>query len=375
MRWLIGVGFLCAQPLPDSINFYGTQGETLQVVFQVLSTGWTAALKQRTAGHWQTFRLDTLNIDSTGRPTRYIRYQLHQANWLPETRWQLTYPFSDLIICTIETYQEEHQTFIPQQRLYMWGMPPRWDSLLMGWLAVIGLGWNHPIGSLLCPHPALAHDRLWGDSLLVEEFLPVEQVFIAHSGYIRTIAPSHDTLHIFAHQGRERAHIGYRLLYKNEAGMLTFTQDSVCGTSFCTAEKRLLTYTQGGLVKRDSLIVKSYSNAGVPLNEMNLTRHYEWSSEGLLQKAHYPMGVYEVFYGSQVVSVKKPWHRSPLVASEGYIKGLIPNQIYTLWDLYGRCVWRGEADWEGKSLLPPTLSQGLYILRSGEYQMKVFWRW
>lgn len=356
---------LLAQPLPDEITFWGAGGDSVWAVCRTFRGGWQAATFHKRGGLWVPLSRDTFYLDTLRRLTRYVRYAVQSEDTIPVARWRLDYLQSHLTTCTIELYNDQLGTFVPQQRLYLWGTTTRWDSLLRGWLSLLGLGWSLYEGALLSPHPALSENALWGDSLLVEEYLSDVQLFVATGGYVRHSGSPCDTLIIYALQNGERLPQGWRLLCPH-TGALLYSRDSVCTPTACTAEERFLTYNSSGYVIADSTVGRNYTRQGQPLGTITFPRRYVWDSEGRLIEATYAGGTYRLTYGGQVVTLampREPQHPVGLPCPAG--------ASVELYDLQMRLLWRGEVQVEGTFTFPGSLPPGVYLLRCGTYSCRV----
>lgn len=368
MRMLLICGWgvcLFSQPLPDEIIFQAAGGDSVRAVCRTFREGWHAETFHKSGGLWVPLSRDTFYVDTLRRLTRYVQYAVQSGDAVPAARWRLDYPQPDLATCTIELYNDPPGTFVPQQRLYLWGTANRWDSMLRGWVGLLGLGWSLYEGALLSPYPALSENDLWGDSLLIEEYLPDVQLFVATGGYVRYSGSTCDTLLIYALQNGQRISQGWRLLCAGGNDTLLYSRDTACTASTCTAEERFLSYDAGGRLVIDSVMVRTYTTQGQIIGSISLPRRYVWDTGNRLIQAIYPGGEYRLTYGGQVVALHMPgWdqHRNFSQCPAG-----AAVQIY---DLQMRLLWTGEVAGDGSFSPPEALPPGMYILRCGEWSVR-----
>lgn len=337
----------------------------MRAVCRTFREGWHAETFRKSGGLWVPLSRDTFYVDTLRRLIRYVQYAVQSGDAVPAARWRLDYPQPDLATCTIELYNDPPGTFVPQRRLYLWGTANRWDSMLRGWVGLLGLGWSLYEGALLSPYPALSENDLWGDSLLMEEYLPDVQLFVATGGYVRYSGSTCDTLLIYALQNGQRIPQGWRLLCAN-SGALLYSRDSVCTPAACTAEERFLTYDNGGYLIADSTVVRTYTTQGQLLGIAAFPGRYVWDAEGRLIEATYPGGTYQLTYSGQVVTLAVPGE--PL---DGVCSSCPAGASIELYDLQMRLLWRGEAQAGGAFTFLESLPPGVYLLRCGTYTRRI----
>ncbi|MCS7297892.1 MAG: hypothetical protein RMK19_01240 [Bacteroidia bacterium] len=365
MRFLGAFAFVFAQPLPDVITF-SSSSDTFRAFCRTFGGGWTAEIYRSSLGRWILFRKDTFFINASRQLVSHIYLVEEGGSFLPVRRLRLEYAEEGRqLILNIEEYDRGVGGFRPYRRVRLWGGPVQWDSLLRGWTAILGLDWSHYNASLLSPHPVLAQEKDWGDSMAVEDFLPEQQVFLTTGGYWRRPGTLCDTLFIYEWQGTERALRGNRLLCRDEEGRLFFTEDTVCHEIECSVERRFFIYDDEGLLVKDSMVLQLYSSEGVPLGEVLFLRRYSWDEERRLIWASYPGGVYELSYSGQVVSL-------PLAQSQGKSPFSERSESVkaSLYDLSGRKIWEGWLN-PSEGLLPLE-KEGLYLLYEGHRQRKIY---
>ncbi|MCX8112954.1 MAG: T9SS type A sorting domain-containing protein [Bacteroidia bacterium] len=367
--YLLALSVLLAQPLPDQITLTTIRGETIRGVCRTFAGGWAAELYRQEGGDWVAIRRDSFFVDSLLRLVHLRQYVIREALLTPYKRYRLDYPQSNLLICTREDYDTILGGFVPQERFYLWGASVRHDSVMRGWLGLLGLGWNNYDGAMLVPHPILSDLRLWGDSLLIESFLPESQVFVAIAGYKRSAGSPCDTIYTYSQQGIQLSLESVRQLCIGTGGRLVYTYDTACTPSGCAAERRFLFYDAQEKPVKDSLALSLYTLQGNPQGTTLLTRRYAWDGQGRLIRAEYPNGVYELIYGQQVVALSSA---SPnLHYWRGRLWGMPPGAPVALYDMQGRLIWASIANFSGELDLPETCPTGLYLLRWGESQLSL----
>jgi len=364
-KGLLWVGcWLWAQPLPNEILFQKVGGDSMKALCQTFSGGWLAEVHQRIGTAWQAVQRDSFFIDTLRRLRGYVRYDILPSGIeRPAERWRIDYPQQrGLSVCTIERYDTLLGTFVPRQRLYLWGAPTRWDSVLRGWIGVLGLAWRLDEGALLMPQPTLSEIALWGDSLLIEAYLPELQVYVGIGGYVRKAGGNCDTVLWYEFQGSQRIPQGWRILCPSSGNALTYSHDSLCSSTGCAVEERFFFYDTGGQMVLDSLIVRAYDSQGQLVSSGVLLRRYEWDAARRLSRAFYPGGNYKLTYNGQVVSLS----HSPRKNAEWQ-----PGEVVSMYDWQMRLVWQGEVGTDGHLRLPEGLAAGIYFLRWGEKVRKI----
>ncbi|MCX7765028.1 MAG: hypothetical protein N2253_09085 [Bacteroidia bacterium] len=359
---------LSAQPLPLQISFTSTS-DTLRAFCRTFAGGWTAQTYRVVNNVQEPLWLDSLFIDSLLRLIRHTRYEVQQGALLPVEQWRFVYPHSGLYACTEENYDRQLNTYLPRRRFYLWGAAKQWDSVLRSWTGVLGLDWDYFYGHILIPHPVLSEASLWGDSLMIEDFFPGVQAFVAVGGYGRVGGSPCDTLYVYEQQGIQRILKGFRVLCRDQRGALTYTQDTTCSAGQCTAERRIFSYDVHGKLIRDSLLLSIYTPQGQPVGSTAAVRKYTWDSYGRLIRAEYPQGVYELTYGQQVVTL--PYET--VVAGSGRLRLFSPAVMVKLYNTWGGLVGALVSDERGEVVLPPDLPAGLYFYWTEKASGKIYW--
>lgn len=367
--FLLSLTFLSAQPLPLQISFSGAS-DTLRAFCRTFAGGWTAQTYRVTNNVQELLWLDSLFIDSLFRLIRHTRYEVQQGALLPVEQWRFVYPYSGLYACTEESYDRQVNAYLPRRRFYLWGAAERWDSVLRSWMGVLGLDWDYLYGHILIPHPVLSEASLWGDSLLIEDFFPNVQAFVAMGGYGRVGGSPCDTLYVYEQQGIQRILKGFRVLCRDSRGELTYIQDTTCTSGQCTAERRIFSYDVRGKLIQDSLILSIYTPQGQLVGSATAVRKYTWDSHGRLVRAEYPQAVYELTYGQQVVTL--PYET--ISVETGRLRLFSPGIMVKLYDSQGVLIWAAVSDERGEVVLPPYLPAGLYFYWTEKASGKIYWR-
>lgn len=373
---------LLAQPLPDSLWYRDTAGDTtLRVVFQTFSEGWTATTFKKEHSAWRLFGTDSLWIDAQGHLLKHLRYidtTLPPAapSLAPLSQTLFAYLQGGYVVFTFYDYLPESTAFIPRRRFHLWNTATRWDSVLSGQPAVLALGWSFYQGERLWPFPVLTDRNSWGDSLLIEDFDSSFSLFVEGGGYLFTsAAPTCDSLTLYTPPRVFPTPTGYYTLCKDPQGRLLSEQDSFCTSAQCYAQERFFTYDPTGNLTQDSMEIRFYTPQGQPLGSITWVRRYQWSSMGKLERAEYPGGTYFLWYGSQVVSLARGEPSLPQLLQRGKevtITGLPSGTPLRLYNLHGQLLWEELLGPEGRTHLPEVLPWGMYILVAHAYTWKVF---
>ncbi|MCS7163369.1 MAG: hypothetical protein NZ958_08635 [Bacteroidia bacterium] len=374
MRPLFFCALLSAQPLPDTVYFIGAvAGDTLAyTAYKAFSGGWTAWSFSRHQNTWQLQACDSFWVDSLGRLTLHLSLAPEIPNLIPRWRHRLAYSLDRGVICTRERYEPAYQTFVPQQRIYVWGIAPRWDSLLMGWFGVLALNLRPETGDTRWPFPTLHTQSLWGDSLLLENFLPDFSLFVETGGYL--LGERFALCDSFYQYLSPRANpqiIGSHIrCYDNR--LLIAQRDTFCLADTCIAQTRTLSYDGASRLHLDSLGWRVYTRQGQPLRQGELRRRYLWQSSTQPLQAEYPGGTFIWKYSTQMVTLPLAPKAFRLVGRRGWVEGMLCLTPLHLFDLAGRCLWEAHPTEDGYFELPETLSSGLYLLEIGGSWWKVF---
>ncbi|MCS6895246.1 MAG: T9SS type A sorting domain-containing protein [Bacteroidia bacterium] len=361
MRYFfIGATLLSAQPLPDRITFVG-HGDTLYADCWTFPGGWTAHLWRLNAGQSTLFRRDSFFIDSLRRLRLYVVY----LPYAPAERWRIDYPESHRAAFTEEIYDSTLGSFKPRRRFMLWKGPSQWDSLLRSWLGIFSIDWSHYEGALPFPHPTLSESVLWGDSLIVEEFLPDAQVYVVTGGYERRSGTTCDTLLLYEQQGILRVGRGMQLLCALSNGKLSYTRDTTCSQVECMSSERFFSYDGAGRLLEDSVVIRSYTLQGQLLGSVAFPKRYFWDGQGRLIQAIYSGGAYQLSYGSQIVSLG--------IGGEASSQSSLFPQVVRIYDLQGKMICQGFIDSQSEIKLPAEIPSGVYLLRTGDKFSKLVW--
>ncbi|GIV22690.1 MAG: hypothetical protein KatS3mg025_0349 [Bacteroidia bacterium] len=377
----IAIGLL-AQPLPDSLWYKDTAGDTtLRVFFQTFSEGWAASTFNKENGTWRVLGTDTLWIDAQERLLKHLRYidtasPPANPSLAPFSQTLFSYPTGASVLFTTYDYLPESTSFVPRRRFHLWNTATRWDSVLSSQAAVFALGWNFYLGERLWPFPGLTDRALWGDSLLIEEFDPSFALFVEAGGYLFTNAAlTCDSLMIYNPPRLSPIPMGYYTLCQDPQGRLLSEQDSLCSPAECYAQERFFTYDPTGNLTQDSMEIRFYTPQGQSLGSVTWVRRYQWSSAGRLARAEYPGGTYLLWYGSQVVNLEHGQPSPPQLLQRGKeitLTGLRAGTPLRLYNVHSQLLWEEILGPEGKISLPENLPWGIYILMGGAHVWKLF---
>lgn len=382
MRYLFLLGALAgAQLIPDSVKFVeaGSGDTTLLVQWQVTPWGWQALRYTREADSFRLAGRDSCWIDAQGQLTEFRRYLYTQGppdtpSLTPFARLTCTYPGGGSYLCTKYDYDPNVSTWIPRQRYTIWGAATRWDSLLSGWVGILGLGWSWYTAETVWPFAVLHHQALWGDSLQTASFQPDFSVFVEEGGYLKVTSLSPcDSLVLYNAPRINPTFIGYYRLCADPTGRLLATQDSFCTPAECLAQYRFLSWDSQGRLQTDSLHLRFYTPQGQPLGEQPFPSRYTYDAQGRLAKAYFPGGAYVFFYGSQVVGLATARPPRPSLFQSGRtwrVQGAA-GAPYVLYDGVGRCLLAGVIGPTEEISLPESLPQGLYHLRVGSHSWRL----
>ncbi|MCS7189407.1 MAG: hypothetical protein RMJ66_06450 [Bacteroidia bacterium] len=381
LKWnsLIWAFFICAaQPLPDTVFFIQPSGDTnLITTYQVFPRGWSANIYKAERNSWKLVELDSIFLDSILRVSVLLRYKdtstTDASVPIPYEKVEFFYPYSGFLIFTKAIYHPSYRIFFPYQRVYLWSYLSRWDSAFSGWFGLLGLGWNFHEGAGIWPFPALIHRTEWGDSLLLENFDSLYNIFLEAGGYFHYASSfSCDSLLIYESPRRSMLIRGYYLLCTGNEGKLAVHADSMCGPAQCIARNRYLSYEVGGKLIADSSYYRFYNSQGNLLGQVEEKRYFFWDTEGKLIEAHYPAGKYKIRYGGQVVALSSPASPASLLSCgrKGQIRGGQKGDRIFLYEISGRKIWEGQLEEEGRFELPDYLPFQLYFLRWKERAWK-----
>jgi hypothetical protein len=378
--WAI-LSILWAQALPDSLWFVDVSGDTtIRTLYRAFPGGWTAQTYRSTPQGWRLWIVDTFLLDGSLRLIQHLWYMdtagsASASALAPYQRELFSYPTPDLRAFTIEDYDLSIGAFRPRRRVYLWGGPTRWDSVLSGWPAILGLGWSLYNGDRVWPFACLATRASWGDSLLVEGFDPTAQVFVEESGYFFEEGGTCDSLVIYDAPWTAPLIRGfYRLCVGG--GRLIAQRDSFCTPTDCIAQYRFLAYDGQGKLTQDSVELRFYTPQGQPLGSASLPTRYQWDNGGNLQEIAYTGGRYLLWWGSQMVSLPAappPIEQFVVLGREIRFSGAPVGECLRLYDAMGRLSWQTRIEAPDFSCkLPEGFSAGLYFIQVGPQVKRVF---